>query len=101
MLRSSIETIGSTFVVKDGFETTPKGLGIEIFLEVTTIVEEWLIDPIEAVYWLYHFWKKFNLDLWKYFPGVVDGFESNSKGLKIGFGSHLRGWKEADWFQKD
>ena len=55
------------------------------------MVEEQLIDLIEALYWLYHCWKKFYLDLWKYFHGVVDGFESNPKGLKIGFGSHSRG----------
>ena len=55
------------------------------------MVEEQVIDLIEALYWPYHCWKKFYLDLWKYFHGVVDGFESNPKGLKIGFGSHSRG----------
>ena len=55
------------------------------------MVEEWSIDLIETVYWLYDFWKNLNLDLWMYFHKVVDGFESNPKGLKIGFGSNSRG----------
>ena len=54
------------------------------------MVEEQLIDLIEALCWLFHCWKKFYLDLWKYFHGAVDGFENNPKGLRIGFGSHSR-----------
>ena len=37
--------------------------GLKLVLEVITMVEEWLIDLIEAVFWLYHFGKTFNLDL--------------------------------------
>ena len=51
------------------------------------MVEEWSIDIIEAVYWQYHFWKKFNLDLGRYFCGILEGFESNPNGLKMSFGS--------------
>ena len=64
------------------------------------MVEEQLIDLIEALYWLYHCWKKFYLDLWKYFHRVVDGFEGNPKELKFAFRSHPRGLRESDWFQK-
>ena len=64
------------------------------------MVREQLIDLIEALYWLYHYWKNFYLDLRKYFHGVVDGFESNSKRLKIDFGSHPRGRGKAYWIQK-
>ena len=61
------------------------------FWKLTLKVEEWLIDLIEAIYWLYHCWKKFYLDLLKYFHWVVNGFESIPKGLNIGFGTHPRG----------
>ena len=55
---------------------------------------------MEAIYWLYRRWENF-LDSGKYFHGIVDGFESNPKGVKTGFGSHPRDLREADWFQKD
>ena len=58
------------------------------------MVEEQLIDLIEALYWLYHCWKKFYLDLWKYSFGFEDGFEITTKGLKIGFRSHPRGSRD-------
>ena len=55
------------------------------------MIEEWFIGLIKAISWLYNCWKNFCLDLCKYFHGVEDGFESTSKGLKIGFGSLPRG----------
>ena len=75
--------------LKIGFGSTLKGL--KMSFRRTPKVEEWLIDLIEAIYWLNHCCKKFCIDLWKYFHGVEDGFESTSKGLKIGFGSLPRG----------
>ena len=76
--------------VEDGLWKYSQGVEDE-FWKLTLKVEECLIYLIEAIYWLHHCWEKFYLYLWKYFHGVVDGFESKSKGLKIGFGSHIRG----------
>ena len=61
------------------------------FWKFTPKDEEWLIDLIEAIYWLYHRWKKFYLDFLKYFHWVLNGFKSIPKGLNIGFGTHPRG----------
>ena len=62
--------------------------------------KEWLIGLIEIISWLHLCWNKFYLDLRTYFHGVENGFESTSKGLKIGFGHHYRGWGGFNLFCK-
>ena len=53
------------------------------------MVEKWLIDLIEAVYWLYPFWrKKVQFRPLKVLSWGVDGLESYPIRSKISFGSH-------------